>query len=87
MDFLNMTQIGNLATELDISDGVLGKEALKKNISAKKEKDLLDAVERLTSERPTEKIFKDLLISIAKHLYPNLTIYYTGTSLKKEILC
>ncbi len=49
MDLLNITQIGNLATELGISTGGLDKEALKKMISTKKKQHLLDTVKRLTS--------------------------------------
>ena len=87
MDLLNMTHIGNLVTELGISTVGLGKEALKKKISTKKKQHLLDTVKILTYERPKEKNVKDLLITIAKHLDPNLTISDTDASPKKETLC
>ncbi len=44
-----MTLISNIVVELGITPEGLDKEALKKKISAKKKKDLLDAFERLAS--------------------------------------
>ena len=82
-----MTLISNIAVEIGIRPEGLDSEALKKKISAKKKKDLLDAFERLASERPTEKTVKDLLISIAMHLDPKLKISDTDASPKKETLC